>query len=427
MGQGVLGAPLARVGGTLSCEGVPLDALAGAVGTPLYAYSTASIKGQYQRLSDALADVPHRIHYACKANGNLAILSLLRSLGSLVDVVSGGELHRVRKAGYAPDQVIFGGVGKGEAEILEALDAGVHILSLESEEELNLVNRLAGERGVCPRIGLRVNPEITVESVHSYIKTGQKGDKFGVPHDQAIAVAKRAASLPNVRLVAIGMHIGSQVTDLNAYGAGLAKLEALVTALRTAGISTLEYVDVGGGLFVPYDDEPPVDLAAYVALVAPVVRRLGLTLVIEPGRFLVAESGVLVTRVLYRKRSGGKTLLVTDAGMTDLLRPSHYQAYHRIEAVTPTAGSATFDVVGPICESGDFLAIDRTMDDVATGALLCIFTAGAYGFCMSSNYNARPRPVEVLVDGDRWAIVTQRERYDDLTRLETATPTWSEL
>ncbi|MFN8572583.1 MAG: diaminopimelate decarboxylase [Gemmatimonadaceae bacterium] len=427
MGQGVLTAPYSRVGGTLSCEGVPLDALANAVGTPAYVYSSSSIRSQYQRLHEALADVPHRIHYACKANGNLAILSLLRSLGSAVDVVSGGELHRVRKAGFAPEEIIFGGVGKGPSEIAEALDAGVHILSLESEEELHLVNRLAGERGVRPRIGLRVNPEITVESVHSYIKTGQKGDKFGVPHDQAMAVALRAAALPHVQLVAIGMHIGSQVTDLQAYGAGLAKLEALVQALRSAGISTLEYVDVGGGLFVPYADEAPIDLSAYAALVAPVTRRLGLTLVIEPGRFLVAEAGILLTRVLYRKRSGGKSLLITDAGMTDLLRPSHYQAYHRIEGVSPSASQATFDVVGPICESGDFLAIDRAMDDVSTGALLCIHTAGAYGFCMASNYNARPRPVEVLVDGDRWAVVTQRERYDDLTRLETTTPAWSDL
>jgi diaminopimelate decarboxylase len=223
------------------------------------------------------------------------------------------------------------------------------------------------------------------------------------------------------------MHIGSQLTDLRSYEAGLVKLESLIDTLRARGVTTLEYVDVGGGLFVPYDDEEPVDLAAYAALVAPVVKRLGLTLVIEPGRFLVAEAGALLTRVLYRKRSGGKSLLVTDAGMTDLLRPSHYQAYHRIEAVAPVTEIGVFDVVGPICESGDFLAIDREMDDVSSGALLCIFTAGAYGFCMSSNYNARPRAAEVLVDGDRWAVVTRREGYEDLVRLETTTPAWSTI
>lgn len=424
MGQGVLTPGFQRLDGALSCESVPLSALASAVGTPAYVYSSASVRTQYARLTDALAGIPHRVHYACKANGNLAVLSLLRSLGSGIDVVSGGELHRARAAGFGPEQIIFGGVGKSAAEIEQALDSGIHLLSLESAEELDLVNRLAGERGLKARIGLRVNPEITVESIHEYIKTGQKGDKFGIPYDQALIVALRAAGLPHVELVAIGMHIGSQLTDLAAYSAGLARLEALVHEIRAKGVSSLEDLDAGGGLFVPYADEPPVDLAVYASLVGPVAERLGLTLVVEPGRFLVAEAGVLLTRVLYRKRSGGRTLLVTDAGMNDLLRPSHYQAYHRIEAVEAVGERGSFDVVGPICESGDFLAIDREMEDVQPGALLSVFTAGAYGFCMASNYNARPRPVELLVDGERWALITARERYEDLVRLETTVPSW---
>jgi diaminopimelate decarboxylase len=279
---------------------------------------------------------------------------------------------------------------------------------------------------VVARVGIRVNPEITVESVHDYIKTGQKGDKFGVPHDQAERIALLAHRAENVRLVAIGMHIGSQLTQIEAYAAGLARLEELVAALRASGVHTLEHVDIGGGLFVPYDDESPADLEAFARLVSAAVSRLGLSLIIEPGRFLVADSGVLLTRVLYRKRSGGRELMITDAGMNDLLRPSHYQAFHRIVSVHPTEERARFDVMGPICESGDFLAIDRVMDDVQPGALLALFTAGAYGFVMASTYNARPRPIEIMVDDTKWAVITDRERYEDLVRLEHAVPIWRE-
>ncbi|MBC7898172.1 MAG: diaminopimelate decarboxylase, partial [Cytophagaceae bacterium] len=390
MGEGVLtSAPaFARVDGTLHGERVALDALAAAVGTPVYAYSTATIAARFSQLDAVLAPVPHRIHYACKANGNLAILSLLRSLGARVDVVSGGELYRAQRAGFPASDIIFGGVGKSEAELREALTAGVHLISVESEAELRLLDALASERGTIARVGLRVNPEVAVESFHEYIKTGEKGNKFGVPFDQAGAVARVAVALPNVRLVAIGMHIGSQLSQLQPYGDGLDRLEALIADLRADGVDTLEHVDIGGGIFVPYDDEPPADLEAYAALIVPAVQRMGLELIIEPGRFLVAESGVLLTRVLYRKRSGGRELLITDAGMTDLLRPSHYDAYHRICAVVHAPTQGTFDVVGPICESGDFLAIDREMDDVEAGALLCVCTTGAYGYSMASNYNA---------------------------------------
>ena len=417
-------APFARANGTLHCEGVSLDALAEQVGTPAYVYSAGTIRAQYARLSAALAPVAPRIHYACKANSSLGVLSLLRSLGARIEVVSGGELYRARAAGFAPGDVIFGGVGKTPAELREGLDAGVYLLSVESEAELHLIDGMARERGVVASVGIRVNPEITVESFHDYIKTGEKGDKFGVPYDQAYHVASLAHRMPNVRLVAVGMHIGSQLSAFAPYGHGIDRLETLIRALRASGIDTLEHVDIGGGLFVPYADESPADLEAYAAIVIPAIRRLGLDLIVEPGRFLVADAGVLLTRVLYRKRSGGRELLITDAGMNDLLRPSHYDAYHRVEAVATPSSQGRFDVVGPICESGDFLALGREMDDVDAGALLAVHTVGAYGYSMASNYNARPRPVEVLVDGDRWSVITAREQYADLVRRETPAPEW---
>jgi len=413
-----------RVDGVLHCEGVALPALADGVGTPTYIYSAGTIRAQYQRLHAALASVPHRIHYACKANSSLGLLALLRAEGAYIDVVSGGELYRAQAAGFAPDEIIFGGVGKSPQELREALAARVHVISVESELELRQLDRLAGEEGVVARVGIRVNPEITVETFHDYIKTGEKGGKFGVPFDEAHAVATVAHTLPHVRLVAIGMHIGSQLTDLAAYRHGIDRLEALITALRAEGVDTLEHVDIGGGLYVPYDGEPPADLAGYVSIVVPAVQRLGLGLIVEPGRFLVAESGVLLARVLYRKRSGGRDVLVTDAGMNDLLRPSHYDAYHRIEAVRPLDDRGRFDVVGPICESGDFLALDRDLEAVSPGDLLTVFTAGAYGISMASNYNARPRPAEVLVDGARWGVISEREQYADLVRREVVTPAW---
>lgn len=411
-------------GGTLHCEGVPLDALAREVGTPLYVYSANAIREQYERLAAALAPVPHRIHYATKANGSLGILRVLHGLGCGVDVVSGGELHRARAAGFTSADVIFGGVGKSEREIGEALDAGVSLISAESIAEVRIVNELATSRGVVARVALRINPEVSVLTFHDYIKTGEKGDKFGIPWDQAEGAALEAHALPNVRLVAIGMHMGSQLEQVATYELGIDRLEGLIERLRARGIDTLEHIDIGGGLFVPYGEEAPVDLEAYAAIVIPAVRRLGLSLIVEPGRFLVAEAGVLLTTVLYRKQSGGRDILIADAGMNDLLRPSHYDAFHRIEAVAPTGTRGCFDVVGPICESGDFLAIAREMDDVPTGELLCVFTAGAYGMAMASNYNARPRPAEVLVDDRQWGVITARQTYDDLVRNELPDPQW---
>lgn len=416
-----------RVEGTLHCEGVPLDALAEQAGTPLYVYSANAIREQYERLTTILAGVPHRIHYACKANGSLGVLRLLQEIGCGIDVVSGGELFRARAAGFAPSDIIFGGVGKSAREIGEALDADVALISAESAAEVALIDTLARERGVVARVGLRINPEVDVLTFHDYIKTGEKGDKFGIPWEQVETVALAAHALPNVDLVALGMHIGSQLEHVGPYELGIDRLQGLVERLRTGGVDTLRHLDIGGGLFVPYGDEPPADLEAYAAIVVPAVRRLGLSLIVEPGRFLVAEAGVLLTRVLYRKNSGGRDILITDAGMNDLLRPSHYDAYHRIEAVVPSGVRGSFDVVGPICESGDFLAIAREMDDVQHGELLCVFTTGAYGFAMASNYNARPRPAEVLVDDQRWGVITARQSYENLIENEALDPDWRTL
>jgi diaminopimelate decarboxylase len=424
VGESVLTSTFARVDGRLVCEGVALSTIARAVGTPTYVYSANAVREQYARLSAALAGVPFRIHYSLKANSNLALLRLLRSLGSAADVVSGGELFRARRAGFEPPDIIFGGVGKTEREIADGIDAGVLLLNIESEDELRTVDRLGRERGVVVPVAIRVNPEITVETPHSYIRTGEKGHKFGVPYDEVRDVARSAASLPNVVLRGLDMHVGSQLSRLDAYRHGIERVLELLAQLRSDGARELRYLDIGGGLAVTYDAEEPTNLERFAHIVVPAVRSTGLQLIVEPGRFMVGNAGVLISRVLYRKRSGGKELLVVDAGMTDLLRPSHYNAYHRIEAVESVAGRSRVDVVGPVCESGDFLALDRELEHLRATDLIAIHSAGAYGYVMSSNYNTRGRPAEVLVDGDRFALVTQRESYEHLVTPEMLEPEW---
>lgn len=426
MGAGVLTAAWHRRDGTLCCEGVPLGALAAAVGTPAYVYSTASLREQFGRLDEALHGIPHRIHYSLKANASLAVLGVLRALGAGADVVSGGELYRALRAGFAPSEIVFGGVGKTDAELTQGLDAGVLLFNVESEEELRRLNALAAARGMRANVALRVNPEVTVDTPHAYIRTGEKGHKFGIPYDEAPAAARLAASLPHLELAGLDMHVGSQLSRLDAVERGLARMTQLHEELRRAGVGTLRFLDIGGGLAVPYEDEVPPDLAEYGRLVRAAGERTGLQILVEPGRFLVAGAGMLLTRVLYRKRSGGREIAITDAGMTDLLRPSHYQAYHHIELASDASNRTPtrLDIVGPVCESGDFLALDRELPDLVPGDLLVVHTAGAYGYAMSSNYNSRPRGVEVMVDGDRFAEATARESYADLVRLERATPDW---
>jgi diaminopimelate decarboxylase len=424
MGQGVLTTGFARVDGEARCEGVSIERIARDVGTPVYVYSAATIRDRYERLDRTLAPVPHRIHYTLKANSSAGILALLRELGSGVDVVSGGELHRALRAGFAPQDIIFGGVGKTEREIADALDAGILFINAESEAEVRLIDRLARERGLRGRVSLRVNPEITLDAPHDYIKTGGKGHKFGIPHDEVVHVALIAEELRHIDLVGLDMHLGSQLSRIDPYREGTERLASIFAELTKRGITSLEYLDIGGGLGVRYDTEQPPNLRRFADLILPTVSETGLKLIMEPGRFIVGNAAALVTEVLYRKHSGGKDYVVTDAGMTELLRPSHYGAYHRIMAVHSLEKQSTVDVVGPVCESGDFLALDRELDDVQPGAFLMVCDVGAYGYAMASNYNSRLRPAEVLVDGDRYAVITAREEYDDLVRREIAEPEW---
>jgi diaminopimelate decarboxylase len=424
MGQSVLTTGFARVDGVMHCEGVSLETIARDVGTPLYVYSAATIRDRYERLEKMLVSIPHRIHYTLKANSSRALLELLRSLGAGADVVSGGELHRALNAGFAPADIIFGGVGKTEREIAEALDAGILFLNAESEAEVRLIDRLAAERGIVADVSLRVNPEITLDAPHDYIKTGGRGHKFGIPYDEVVHVAEIAAKLANVKLVGLDMHLGSQLSRIDPYREGTERLASIVAELARRGVRTLEYLDIGGGLGVRYDTEEPPDLRRFASLVLPTVAETGLQLIMEPGRFIVGNAGALISQVLYRKRSGGKDYVVADAGMTELLRPSHYGAFHNIVAMRQRGDVRTVDVVGPVCESGDFLALNRDLDDVQPGDYLVIGDVGAYGYAMASNYNSRLRPAEVLVDGERYAIIAAREEYADLTRLEIALPDW---
>ena len=424
MGEGVLTSGFTRTESGLACEGVPLERIAREVGTPAYVYSSAMVRDRFVRLDEALTGVPHRIHYTLKANSNAGLLRLLKELGAGVDVVSGGELYRALRLGFTGDDIVFGGVGKTDRELREAVRAGVKLVNAESLAEVRALGRIAGEEGTTARVGLRVNPEVTVDSSHRYIKTGERGAKFGIPFDEVLEVARIAASLPNVALHGLDMHIGSQLFRIDPYVDGVERLTGLLDAIRAEGVDTMKYLDIGGGLGVSYSDEVSPDLGRFAKALVKRVLPTGLTLLMEPGRFIVGNAGVLLTRVLYRKHSGGRDFLITDAGMTELIRPSHYDAYHRIESVRPNGQSMTADVVGPICESGDFLALGREMDDAAAGDLLAVHDVGAYGYVMASNYNTRPRGAEVLVEGDRFAVVTQRERYEDLVHLEVVDPDW---
>jgi diaminopimelate decarboxylase len=409
----------------LALEGVRLSRIADAVGTPAYVYSASAIRTQYQALDRALAPVPHRICYSVKANGSLSILALLRSLGAGVDIVSSGELARALKAGFAGGDVVFSGVGKTPEEMEAALAAKVGLISIESEEEMDALAGLARTRGRVAPIAIRVNPEVLLD-VHPYTATGVKGKKFGIPFDEVLPLALRAARTPGLALRGIAMHIGSGITDAAPFVEAVVKVLELVAAIRAAGVDSLTTLDLGGGLGIHYrDGDRPLDVQAYADAVLPHVAASRLTLVVEPGRFIVGNAGTLLTRVMYRKKSGGKMIAIIDAGMTDLIRPSHYQAWHEID-VDGGNGRPTlaYDVVGPICESGDFLALDRTLPELAQGDLLAVRGAGAYGFVMTSTYNARPRPPEVLVDGDRFAVIREREAPGDLMRGETLEPTW---
>ncbi len=403
-----------------------LAAIAEAVGTPVYVYSAEQIREQYHRLDAALAPAPHRVCYSVKANANLAILGLLRDLGAGADIVSAGELARVLRAGFRGGDVVFSGVGKTREEMRAALAAGIALINVESEEELGVLAGVAAETRRTAPVGIRVNPEVTVET-HPYTQTGVRGKKFGVPGEAAVALAARAARTDGLVLRGLAMHLGSQIAEITPYLAAVDKLLAMVAALRRDGVASLESLDLGGGMGIRYrDGDRALDVEAFAQAILPRVVPTGLKLLVEPGRFLVGAAGLLLTRVLYRKRSGGRDIVVIDAGMTDLIRPSHYNAYHEIRLVGGDQGRPrqTVDVVGPICESGDFLALDRELPCLEAGDLLAVCGAGAYGFVMTSTYNGRGRPPEVLVDGERYAVVRVRETAEELMRGETASPLW---
>ncbi len=416
-----------RDNGILSCDGVSLEGIADAVGTPVYVYSIAAIESQYRRLDAALGGIPHRLHYSVKASSNLAILNRLRMCGAGVDIVSGGEMYRAQAAGFSGSDIVFSGVGKTEREMKEALTLGVLMINVESEDELDVLDRVAGEVGKKAPVALRVNPEVMVDTPHPYTQTGVKGMKFGIPFDETLVVAGRALRMNNIELVGLDMHVGSQISQFEPYEIGLGRLLQLKIDIERAGARSLRYLDIGGGLAVSYDSEHPIDVMEFGRVVTRLVAPTGLKVLVEPGRFLVGNAGILLTRVLYRKRSGGKEFIIVDAGMNDLIRPSHYNAYHRIEGVRSTAGRVTADIVGPICESGDFLGLERVVDDVPPGELIAVLSAGAYGFVMASNYNSRPRIPEVIVDNGRYGVVTERETYSDLVRKERLAPEWRKV
>ncbi len=408
-----------RVGGVLQCEGASLAEAASSFGTPLYVYSRAAVLEAYRGYDRAFAPVPHRIHYAMKANASLGLLQLLRGLGAGVDVVSGFELLAARRAGFGGKDIVFAGVGKTEAEIALGLDHGIAHFNAESPAEVERIARAAAARGLVAPLSLRVNPDIDARS-HPYISTGLRDNKFGIDVAAVLALAEGLRAQEGVRLVGLQCHIGSQITDLAPLGEAARALAHLSRRLLDQG-HRLEILDLGGGLGVPYEGGAGAGPDALAQQVLPALEGLPLRLVLEPGRSLVAAAGILLTRVLYVKDTRSKRFVIVDAGMNDLLRPALYEAYHRIEPVEPPRdGGRRVDVVGPVCESSDFLARDRELPEVAVGELLAVRDTGAYGFVMASNYNLRPRPAEVMVEEGRVRLLRRRETFEDLVRAEVS-------
>lgn len=404
---------------SLYCDGVALDDIARRAGTPCYVYSSQSLVENFRAYDEGLGDLPHMICYSVKANGSLAILSLLTKAGAGFDIVSGGELFRVLKAGGDAARVVFSGVGKRSDEIDFALEKGIHSFNCESEPELALINALAARRGVRASFALRVNPDVNAET-HPYISTGLREHKFGIDIREAEGIYDRAREMRNLEARAVSCHIGSQLLDVTPIFEALEKVLGLVERLRAAGHGITQ-VDLGGGLGVAYqpEDRPPA-IRTFVECLRKRLEGMGLTVMLEPGRSIIGPAGVLLTRVLYRKRNVDKEFVVVDAAMNDLIRPSLYRSYHNILPLRKTERPDVLaDVVGPVCETGDFLARDRKLANVAPGDYLALATAGAYGFVQASNYNARRRPAEVLVEGDKWRIIRTRETYEDLIRGET--------
>ena len=398
-----------------------LDSIARRVGTPVYVYDAEAVRDRCRALDAALDPMPHRLYYSVKANSNIALLGVLRKLGAGADVVSVGEMARAFRAGFRAADIVFSGVGKRPDELEQAVGHKIRSVNVESTAEFELLREIAERRSGSVSFGIRLNPDVAT-STHPYTQTGEASMKFGVPMDEVLDIAWAAMRSPGLRLTSVGMHIGSQICDASRYREGAVRLLGVVRELRGMGLDTLESVGVGGGLGIRYHDEVPLDPTAFAEAVRPLVEGTGLQLAVEPGRYLVGHAGLLLTRCLYRKRAGAKTFVIADAGVNDMIRASLYGAAHGVVVVGPGQGPpadrAPVDVVGPVCETGDFLARDRSLPEAVPGALLAVCDVGAYGFTMSSNYNSRLRAAEVLVDGDLWAVVRDRESLDDLMRGE---------
>ena len=406
-----------RQGPALVCDGVPLDRIAAEQDTPLYVYSAATIAARYRAIDEAFADHPHAIHYALKANSTLAIARLLRSLGSSADANSGGEIDVAMRAGFIPAQIVFTGVGKTLTELAQAIELGVRTINIESAGEIDRVDLLSRERGTRTRIAIRVNPDVDAKT-HPHISTGLKTNKFGVPIDEVKALCTRARTQPGVEIVGLHAHVGSQITDLDPLARAARALVDLARELAGEG-TTIEHLDIGGGLGVSYDGSPVPGAAEYASAVLPVLRESGLAIVLEPGRHIIAPAGALLTRVIDVKESGSKRFVVMDAGMTELIRPMLYGAFHRIEPVLQTTAPATqCDVVGPLCESSDTLGTDRMLPRPEVDELYAVLDTGAYGSVMASNYNRRLLPAEVLVEGGAPRLIRRRQSLDDVLALE---------
>ena len=405
----------------LYCEDVPVKEIAARIGTPFYLYSHATLKRHFEVFSEAFNGVDNLICYSAKANTNLAVLKLYADLGCGLDIVSGGELYRGLNAGFAPERIVYSGVGKTVEEIDYALDSGILMFNVESLAELEQIDRRAGKLKKRASVSIRVNPDVDPKT-HPYTATGLKKNKFGIGHDVALDSYRAADKLENLDIVGVDCHIGSQITEAEPFQAALQNLKGLIDELKSCGMNIC-YLDMGGGLGITYADETPPSLQEYADAIISQLKDTGLQLILEPGRVLVGNAGILVTEVLYRKSGEVKNFVIVDAGMNDLLRPTLYQAFHAIEPVVNSRKEMIVaDVVGPICESGDFLAIDRSIANVQSGELMAVMSAGAYGFVMSSNYCSRLRVAEVMVKGDRFNVVKARESYEDLVRGEALPP-----
>ncbi|HUF13552.1 MAG TPA: diaminopimelate decarboxylase [Longimicrobiales bacterium] len=407
----------------LHCEGVPAERLVAQYGTPLYVYSRAGIEAGYREVKNAFAEADPLIAYSVKANGNLSVLRLLTALGAGADIVSGGELFRALRARVPATRILFSGVGKTVVEMAAAVEVGIYGFNVESEGELRALSSLGSTMRKRANIALRVNPAIDPATPHAYTRTGHKESKFGIPYEDAMRLYRLAAKLPWIKVKGVDVHIGSQIVDPEPYRQALEQVMALIDELNDEDMN-LRYVDIGGGFGINYEDPDhnleSASMPEFAAQLVPLLRDRKLRLVLEPGRYLVGPAGMLLTRVLYVKRMGSRTYVITDAGMNDLIRPSHYASYHGVQPARRHTDRehVKVDVVGPICESGDFLALDRSMAMPEAGELLAVRTAGAYGFAMSSTYNARPRPAEAMVDGEDDWLIRRRETYDDLVRGE---------